>query len=263
MTETERDDLVVIDRKDGYAVMRINRPEKRNAMNRAMRKAMLAAMESLRGEAKAIVLIGTNQSFCAGVDLKEAHADQEAGVGEDPHSDWNEVNLAIRRHPAIFIAAVNGIALGGGSTLINVCDLAIAAEEAEIGMPEMGFATYPGLAGPAMQLALPRKRAAWMILTAQRIDGRRALEWGVVNDCAPRERLLETAEALAAHVAQFDATALTESKRALDQVPHVISDWRQAFDFGARVNALIRSKSAAQTEGFARFSKGERNPGQG
>lgn len=263
MTETASENLVVVTEKDGYAVMRINRFEKRNAMSREMRRALLAAMESLRDRVKVIVLTGCETAFCAGVDLKEAHADQEQGVGEDPHSDWNEVNLAIRRHPAVFIAAVNGLALGGGSTLINVCDLAIAAEEAQIGMPEMGFATYPGLAGPAMQIALSRKRAAWMILTAKRIDGRRAAEWGIVNDCVPRAKLMETAEALARHIAQFDAVALTESKRALDHVPHVISDWRQAFDFGAKVNALIRSKSAAQTEGFARFSGGERNPGQG
>ena len=60
--------------------------------------------------------------------------------------DWIDTLLEIRRHPAVVIAAVNGFALGGGTSLINVADLAIAADEAEIGMPEMGFATYPGMA---------------------------------------------------------------------------------------------------------------------
>ena len=263
MSEETRTDLVVLEDKGDYFLMRINRPEKRNAMSRAMRLAMLAAMEEVRGRCKVVVLTGTDQSFCSGIDLKESHADREAGRGEDPKSDWNEVNLAIRRHPAIFIAAVNGIALGGGSTLINVCDLAIAAEEAQIGMPEMGFATYPGLAGPAAQLALPRKRAAWMILTAKRIGGAQAKEWGLVNEVVPLADLLDAADALARHVAQFDGVALTESKRAIDYIPNVVSDWRQAFDYGNKVNALIRSQSQAQKQGLAKFSAGQRNPGQG
>lgn len=258
-----RTDLVVLEDRQDYALMRINRPEKRNAMSRAMRIAMLAAMEEVRGRFKVVVLTGTDRSFCAGIDLKESLQDRQEGRPEDPASDWNEVNLAIRRHPAVFIAAVNGLALGGGSTLINVCDLAIAAEEAQIGMPEMGFATYPGLAGPAMQITIPRKRAAWMILTAQRVGGRQAMEWGIVNDCVPGAELLAAADRMARHIAQFDAVALTESKRAIDYVPNVVSDWRQAFDYGAKVNALIRSRSTAQTEGLSRFSAGQRNPGQG
>ncbi len=263
MAEETRTDLVVLEDKGDYILMRINRHEKRNAMSRAMRLAMLAAMEEVREKTKVVVLTGSETSFCSGVDLKESHADRQAGRGEDPKSDWNEVNLAIRRHPSVFIAAVNGIALGGGSTLINVCDLAIAAEEAEIGMPEMGFATYPGLAGPAAQIALSRKRAAYMILTARRISGRQAMEWGMVNECVPRADLLEAADALARHVSQFDGAALTESKRAIDYIPNVVSDWRQAFDYGQKVNALIRSRTKGASEGLARFTAGKRNPGQG
>lgn len=256
----ERVDLE--DRGD-YALMRINRPSKRNAMNRAMRLAMLEAMEQARGQFKVVVLTGSDKSFCSGIDLKEGLKDREEGRGEDPRSDWHEVNLAIRRHPAVFIAAVNGVALGGGSTLINVCDLAIAAEEAEIGMPEMGFATYPGLAAPAAQIALPRKRAAYMILTAKRISGRTAEAWGLVNECVPLADLMDAADTLARHVAQYDATALTESKRAIDYIPNVVSEWRQAFEYGQKVNALIRSRTQAQQGGLKKFAAGERNPGQG
>ena len=256
-------DLVVIEERETHAVLRINRAEKRNAMNRATRTALRDAMENIRGRFKVVVLTGTDSTFCAGVDLKESAADREQGIGENPYSYWNEVNLAIRRHPAIFIAAVNGTALGGGSTLINICDLAIAANEAQIGMPEMGFATYPGLAGPAAQINLTRKRAAWMILTTKRIDGPTAQAWGLVNLSVPKEELMAEAEALAAHIAQFDAVALTESKRAMDYIPNVISDWRQAFEYGTKVNTLIRSRSNARNESIAKFVRGERNAGQG
>ncbi|WP_204310505.1 enoyl-CoA hydratase-related protein, partial [Stenotrophomonas maltophilia] len=78
----------------------------------------LQAFEALRGEAKAIVLTGTGTSFCAGMDLKERERDREQGL-EGAGEEWIAVNLAIRAHPAIFIAAVNGLALGGGATLVN------------------------------------------------------------------------------------------------------------------------------------------------
>ena len=131
--------LVTVEHYQGYAVVGLNRPEKKNALNRSARRELLAALTFLRAECRAIVLTGCGDSFCSGVDLKEARADVEAGTAPDPQSDWIEVLIAIREHPAVFIAAVNGIALGGGATLISVCDLAVAAPEAEIGMPDVGF----------------------------------------------------------------------------------------------------------------------------
>ena len=261
-TETE-EQLVDLEDCGAYAIMRMNRPDKRNAMNRAMREAMLKALEKCRGKYNVVVLVGTETSFCAGIDLKEIRADRAAGKSADHRFGWNEVLLAIRQHPAIFIAAVNGTALGGGSTLINVCDLAIAGEDVQIGMPEMGFATYPGLAGPAAQLSMARKHAAYMILTAKRINGKQAEKWALVNKAVPLNDLLSEVKDLASHIAQFDAAALSESKRALDYVPSVITEWRQMFEYGAKVNAQIRAKSSAQNEGMARFAKGERNIGQG
>lgn len=75
--------------------------------------------------------------------------------------------------------------------------------------------------------------------------------------------MLPTARALAEKIAQFDAAALAESKKALDQIPAFITDWREAMDHGQTVNRAIRSKTAAQAEGGARFAAGVKNPGQG
>jgi enoyl-CoA hydratase/carnithine racemase len=210
-----------------------------------------------------IVLTGTGASFCSGVDLKEAAAENGTPAAEASAQEWIGVLLSIRRHPAIFIAAVNGFALGGGSTLINVCDLAIAADEAQIGMPEIGFGTYPGMAGPAMQIALPRKRAAWMVLTGRRIDGRTAESWALVNASVPLAELEHEADALARHVAQFDAATLRESKAALDVIPTRVNDFAGGFEHGQRVNAAIAARSGKRGEGLSRFARGEANPGQG
>ncbi len=254
---------IVVTRHEGWAELRIDRDEKRNAMNRESRRGLLDAFEALRGTARAIVLTGAGRSFCAGMDLKEVEADRIAGI-TGSSEEWIGVNLAIRAHPAVFIAAVNGLALGGGSTLINVCDLAVASTEASIGCPEMGFATYPGMAGPAAQLSgITRKQASWMILTAKRIDGATAERWGMVNECVAPEQLLPRARELAAHIAQFDPVALAESKRALDRIPFVITNWKDAMDHGQMVNQTIRSQTAAQDNGRARFAAGIKNPGQG
>src|SRR6476646_11540055 len=153
--------LVTVEQCQGYAVVGLNRPEKKNALNRAARRDLLDALASLRAECRAIVLTGCGDSFCSGVDLKEARADAAAGTAPDPGSDWIEVLIAIREHPAVFIAAVNGPALGGGATLISVCDLAVAADEAEIGMPEIGFGAYPQFSVAGAQIKQTTKRAAW------------------------------------------------------------------------------------------------------
>lgn len=254
--------LIVIEEREHHAVLRINRPDKRNAMNKAARAQMLAALEHLKGRYSAVVITGTDISFCAGMDLKEASADREAGVEPDPATSWQTVNQALRAHPAIFIAAVNGIALGGGVTLINICDLAIASDRASMGMPEMGFATYPGLAGPSTQYSLPRKHVAWMMFTTERIDGETAQRWGLVNKVVPHDRLLTEAEAVAARIGQFDPAALDISKKAMDDIPVAI-DWAKAFDYGELKNKEIGMRTAAGNEGLAKFSKGERLVGQG
>jgi enoyl-CoA hydratase/carnithine racemase len=254
---------IIVTRHEGWAQLRIDREDKRNAMDRASRQGLLRAFEELRGQARAIIVTGTGGSFCAGMDLKEREQDRKAGI-EGAGDEWIAVNMAVRAHPAIFIAAVNGLALGGGATLINVCDLAIASTRASIGCPEMGFSTYPGMAGPAIQLSgVTRKQAAWLVLTTNRIDGATAERWGMVNECVEPEALLPRAQALAAQVARFDPVALAESKKALDRIPAIITDWQEAMDHGQMVNLTIRSKTTAQAEGSARFAAGIKNPGQG
>ena len=254
---------IVVTRHEGWAELRIDREAKRNSMNRESRQGLLRAFEELRGVAKAIVLTGTGGSFCAGMDLKEREQDRQAGI-EGAGEEWIAVNMAIRKHPSIFIAAVNGVALGGGSTLINICDLAVASTQASIGCPEMGFSTYPGMAGPAAQLSgITRKQAAWLVLTTNRIDGATAERWGMVNECVEPDRLLSRAGEIAAQIAQFDAVALAESKKALDRIPAFVTDWQEAMDHGQMVNLTIRSKTNAQAEGNARFAAGIKNPGQG
>ena len=116
----------------------LNRPAKRNALNREARAALLEALEESRDKASVIILTGAGGTFCAGMDLNQLNTGGRAD--EDELNDsWRLVQEQIRRHPAIVIASAQGYALGGGSTLINTCDLAVVAEDVQIGMPEIGF----------------------------------------------------------------------------------------------------------------------------
>ena len=252
-----------VETQDGWAMVRIAREAKRNALDRATRDGLRDAFESLSGKARAIVLTGTGGSFCAGLDLKEREADKAAGRPDTAGAEAIALNMAIRNHPAIFIAGVNGLALGGGVTLINLCDLAVASHDAKLGAPEIGFATYAGMAGPTTQLLLTRKRAAWFLLTAERLDAATALDWGLINEVAEPEALLPRCRELAARIAGFDAAALAETKKALNHIPTVVTDWQEAMEHGQQVNRAIRTRTSAAAEGLRHFAGGGRNPGQG
>ncbi|MGH3267229.1 MAG: enoyl-CoA hydratase/isomerase family protein [Trebonia sp.] len=257
------DPPVVLDHA-GERIYRItlNRPAKRNALNREARRALLDALEECKGKASVVILTGGGGTFCAGMDLNQL-ATGSSDDEDELNETWRLVQERIRRHPAIVIASAAGYALGGGSTLINTCDLAVVADDVQIGTPEIGFGFYPGLAGPAAQLRLSAKRAAWLVLTARRIDGATAVAWGMANLAVPAAELKQATLALALHVAQFDPVALEWSKKALQQIPVHISEWGAALEFGSYVNAEIHARTSSRTAALDNFVAGGHNPGQG
>jgi enoyl-CoA hydratase/carnithine racemase len=176
-------------------------------------------------------------------------------------NSWVETNEAVRKHPAAMIAAVNGYALGGGLTLAHNCELAIASEQAQFGMPEFGFGSFPGLAGPATIRRILPKHAAYMILTARRIDAQTAERWGIVNQVVPHDQLLPEAEALAQHICQFDPILIDYAKKAIRDLD--LMPWDDGLVYGGYIGALVRQQSTANQEGLDRFAAGQANPGQG
>jgi enoyl-CoA hydratase/carnithine racemase len=248
--------------EDKIVQITLNRPHKRNALDADARAALADALESCRRGPSVVILTGAGATFCAGMDLTQL-SDGDPDEEDQLNQTWRDVQDQIRRHPAVFIAAVDGYALGGGTTLINVCDLAVVTDRAQIGIPELGFGFYPGVAGPAAQLRLTQKRAAWMILTAQRIDGQTAVDWGLANLVVAPDDLAAETLALARRVAQFDPVAVEWSKKALWQIPMQISEWRAALEFGAYVNAEIHARSQSHRQALQGFIEGRPNPGQG
>lgn len=223
---------------DGVSRITLCRPQQRNAMNHEMRCLLLEALEECREASRVVIVTGEGPAFCAGIDLKEKRDD----VGRE----WLAVLEAVRTHPAIVIASVNGYALGGGLTLVNASSLALAAEEAEFGTPEITFGVYAAMAGPSIQLRVSSKHAAWMILTGERIDGHTALEWGLVNRCVPLQQLADETLAVARRIAAYDPAVLRCSKKGLWEIPAHISDWTSALEYGVLLGAQVRAQKPAQ-----------------
>lgn len=259
---TPYEDLVLVDDRDGYAILTINRPESRNAMSRDVMKRLREAFVQVRDK-KAVVLTGVGPSFCAGVDLKEAAKNLSSAEPRSSNElhEWTMVQAEIRAHPAVFIAAVNGYALGGGSTLIHSCDLAYAAESASIGAPEMGFGAFPSHAGPAAVKRLAPKHAAELILTARRLSAQDAYRMAIVNKVVPDDQLLDEATALAEQLAGFDAVALDWGKKTIQRMEDLT--WDEAMDYCNLTGQVMRSRSSKFDEGLAAFNQGKRGVGQG
>lgn len=264
MSEEEPARVLLNDLGDGVFRIILNRPAKRNAMDFAARKALVDALDATNGKAKVLIITGAGTSFCAGMDLKEVASGEAYDVGDAVRrrTMWTNVQHEIRAHPSIVIAAVNGYALGGGVTLINTSDLAIAADEALIGMPEASFGLYPGVAGPSTQLRLLPKHAAWMVLTASRINGQTAEAWGLVNRSVPRETLDEESEVLARQIAAYDPVTLEWCKRSLQQVPGNIAEWRAALEYGESVGTQIRARTERLDQELGALTDGRGNSGR-
>jgi enoyl-CoA hydratase/carnithine racemase len=243
---TPYEELVLIEDRGDYAILTINRPEKRNAMSVDAMTRLREGFAEVRSK-KVVVLTGTGSSFCSGVDLS---SEEQRRMNELTRQDgsrsmhpWSLVQADIRAHPAIFVAAVNGHALGGGSTLINVCDLAIAAESATVGLPEMSFGGWPLAAGPAAIKRLAPKHAAELIFTARRIDAATAYRMALVNKVVPDDQLLTEATALAAHIAGFNAVALDWGKKAFARMQEMSID--EAQDYSTATQLAIQARSTA------------------
>ena len=247
------DQLILFEEFDGYAVITLNRPEKLNALSTPMVLELQQRLDDCKGKHAAIVITARGKAFTAGVDLRERNEWVRKGAkvrGDNVRNKWYDtMGTIIRNHPSIFIAAVNGLAVGGGATLVNICDLAIMSEDAQISAPQISWGIYPGIAGASTQVRILRKHAAWPIFTARSLSAAEAVEVGLVNMAVPADRLLDEAKALAAHIAKFDPIALDWCKKALDQIPGHVGDWSVALEYGRSVNNIIQDQIAARAAG--------------
>lgn len=206
----------VLTERDGHVlVVTLNRPEARNAVNGELTLELGSALEEAAADAgiRAVVLTGAgSRSFCAGADLK-AIARGES-LNPPGTEGWGFAGMV--QHPigVPVIAAVNGTALGGGTELVLAADLAVAAEHATFGLPEVRRGLIAA-AGGLVRLPdqLPRKVAMHLILTGEPMDAHTALRWGLVNQVAESATLMDAALRLAHEIAANAPLSVQHSKR--------------------------------------------------
>jgi enoyl-CoA hydratase/carnithine racemase len=212
-TETEP---VLIDRpEDGVVLVRINRPEARNALNLATRKALAAIFEGLHDDAsvRAIVLTGNEQAFAAGADLKEF---VDAGAIEILRRRAERYWNSVARTPQPVIAAINGYALGGGLELAMCCDVIIAGEGAKLGQPEVRVGIMPGAGGTQrLTRAVGKFHAMRLCLTGRPISATEACQIGLVSQVVPDAEVVAAALEMARDLARLPPLALMQIKEAI------------------------------------------------
>jgi len=221
------------ERRGGIELWTIQGEARRNSLTMALVRELGARVGAAGGDRtlRAVVLTGAgDRAFCAGADLKE-RARMAAEEVHAFHGALRDALRGIERAPQVFVAAINGAALGGGLELALACDLRIASEGAEMGLPEVSLGIIPGGGGTAR---LPRlvgiARAKDLVLTARRIGAAEALALGVVSRIAPAARLLPEALALAEQVARNAPISLRQAKRAIDDGSHLPLDEALALE---------------------------------
>lgn len=186
---------VMLERRDQVALITINRPERMNALSRASIQALGAVGRELKADSlvRAVVLTGAgNRAFCAGADLKERLSMSQEDVLEVLKLYRSEL-LWLTQFRAPVVAAINGVALGGGLELALLCDLRVAVEDAVLSLPETALGIIPAAGGTQrLPRVIGEARAKEMILLGRRVSAREALSIGLVNRvCSPSRDLLE------------------------------------------------------------------------
>ena len=209
---------ILIETRDRVGIVRLNRPQRMNALNDALAVELgtaLAAFDADPGIG-AIVVTGSDKAFAAGADIGAmAEWDFQKVYADDYITkDWESVRKT--RKPVV--AAVAGYALGGGCELAMMCDLIVAADNAKFGQPEITIGTMPGMGGTQrLPRAVGKAKAMDWCLTGRMIDAAEAERAGLVARVVPADRLEEEALAVAAKIASFSLPVVLKIKEAINR----------------------------------------------
>jgi len=213
--------LVLYESRPPAAVITINRPEKRNALSRALIAALSDAFERAKTDsaARCVLLTGAGPAFCAGMDLTELSETIEA----EQAVIWDDALKLARLFDLIYtlpkptIALVNGPAVAGGAGLVSVCDLAIAASTAVFGYPEVRRGLVAALIMPHLLRHVGERMARWLLLAGEMIDAAAAERCGLINAAVPPDQLTAKAGQWVESLAQGGPDALSRTKELLQR----------------------------------------------
>jgi enoyl-CoA hydratase len=238
--------------QDGIGLVTLNRPHRANAMSRPMLRELgeLCAGLAEDPRLRCVIVTGAGAAFSAGFDLKDQADTMPQGVGQ-----WTEVLeadfktiMTFWNLPKPTIAAVNGAALAGGFELMLACDLAVAAEHAVFGEPELKFGA--GIVAMVLPWFVGPKVAKGMIFTGEdRLGAVEALRLGLVNRVVPAEELMAVAMELARKIARMDPMVLQRTKLAINR-SYEIMGMQEALRAALEIDILIEGEGSPLKRDF-------------
>lgn len=243
MSERAEEDTVAFTVENRIAWVSFNRPEKRNCMSPKLNRQMKRVLEELefRDDVGVVVLTGEGTSWSAGMDLKEYFRENEAkglgairGAQRESYGWWER----LRWYEKPTIAMVNGWCFGGAYGPLFACDLAVTAEDAQFGLSEINWGILPGGGASKIIVELTNFRnAMYHAMMGENVDGKKAAEWGLVNEAVPADKLKARVTEIATVLLGKNPTALRATKWAIRRVREMTYDNAQDY--------LIRTQEAA------------------
>lgn len=246
---------LVYDEHEGVAIVGLNRPRKRNALDAAMLHELGGAFTASEGSdrVRVILLRGEGPDFCAGADLSEMEKLAETADPLENLHDAGQLGallVRMRRLRKPIVAAVHGHALAGGAGLATACDLVVAAEDAVFGYPEVRIGFVPAMVMALLRRTVGEKRTFELVTTGEPISADRAVAIGLANRVLPADGFRDAALAFAVDLARRPASALELNKRLLYGMDG--ASFEESIARGAEVNALARLSEEARA-GVRRF----------
>jgi enoyl-CoA hydratase/carnithine racemase len=236
VTATDDDIGLAVERRGAVAVLRLDRPDARNALTPALVSALGSAVLAADAdpEVRAIVLTGTGtRAFCAGMDLRSfAGGDQVAGADDPGVAGF--VKLVHGEVATPIVGGANGAAVAGGLELLLGCDMVVASSEGRFGLPEVQRGLFAAGSGTSIGQRIPLAVALEIALTGEMIDAGRAYELGLVNKVVPPDEVLDAALALAERIAANGPLGVAASKElvrlaaaAPDRARARLAEWQK------------------------------------
>jgi enoyl-CoA hydratase len=244
--------------EDGVAVITINRPEAKNAVNLAVSEGIAAKLDEIatRRDIQVGIITGAGGAFCAGMDLKAFLRGEVVKL-----KDRGFAGITQARLEKPIIAAVEGYALGGGFEIALACDLIVAAENARFGLPEVKRGLVANAGGLIrLPYQIPQRIAAELVLTGDMVEPARLLQYGLINRVTAPGEALAAALELAAKIAANGPLAIAASRRVISES----RDWSQneLFDRQAAITGAVFTSADAK-EGARAFAEKRKPQWQG
>ncbi|MEN3149019.1 p-hydroxycinnamoyl CoA hydratase/lyase [Neorhizobium sp. IRAMC:178] len=227
---------VKVEFEDGIAWVKLNRPDKRNAMSVGLAEDMIRVLDALEIDDRAgvIILTGEGEAFSAGMDLKDFFRATDGGSDIQRMRAYRSTRAwqwrLLMHYAKPTIAMVNGWCFGGAFTPLICCDLAIASEDAVFGLSEINWGVIPGgVVSKAISTLMNDRKAMYYVMTGEKFGGKMAEQLGLVNEAVPADKLRERTVEIARVLLEKNPTVLRQARMAYKYVREMT--WEESAEY--------------------------------